>query len=226
MFGEETPMIDLSTISSRSDLLDETLKGQLRQVLARMKQPVTLKAVVDMENQSSREMAAFLNVFSSLSDQLSLELYLPQEAGQVPELDVTYLPVTGLYQDGQYKRVAFHGIPGGKEINSFVAAVGNLAGAGKGVGFLLKKKIDKIRHKANLKICVSLSCHHCPGVVAACQQIALLNPNVEAEMIDARLYEDLVSRYQIERVPFIIVNDHDTYMGNKTAEDIADLLIY
>ena len=31
MFGEETPMIDLSTISSRSDLLDETLKGQLRQ---------------------------------------------------------------------------------------------------------------------------------------------------------------------------------------------------
>ena len=76
----------------------------------------------------------------------------------------------------------------------------------------------------SLKVCVSLACHHCPGVVAACQQLAMLNPNIEAEMIDARLYEDLVKKYQIERVPFLIVNDQDTYMGNKTMEDIVNLL--
>ena len=72
---------------------------------------------------------------------------------------------------------------------------------------------------------MSLACHHCPGVVAACQQLAMANPNIEAAMIDARLYPDLVERYRIERVPFLIVNDQDTFMGNKTLEDVVNLLI-
>lgn len=217
-------MIDRTSISNESPLLDEALKEQLRALLGRMTQPVLLRAVLDESGGAGREMAEFLNAFCGLSDRLSLELYRPEESGCAPELDTAYLPVTGLYQDGVYRRAAFHGIPGGKEINSFVAAVLNLGGAGKGVGFLQKRKIDKIQKKTNLKICVSLSCHHCPAVVAACQQIALLNPNVEAEMIDARLYEDLVKQYQIERVPFLIVNDQDTYMGEKTMDDIVKLL--
>ena len=217
-------MIDCNSISKESSLLNETLQEQLKQLLARMKEPVEFVAVLDPDAGTGREMAEFLNVFCSLSDRLSLRLYRPEEASEAPELDTAYLPVTGLYQNGVYQRAAFHGVPGGKEINSFVAAVLNLAGAGKGVGFLLRRKIDKIQKKANLKICVSLACHHCPNVVAACQQLALLNPNVEAEMIDARLYEELVARYKIERVPFLIVNDQDTYMGEKTIEDIVNLL--
>jgi len=217
-------MIDRNTISKSSALLDENLQGQLRQLLARMKEPVELAAVLDPDAGTGKEMAEFLNVFCSLSDKLSLRLYRPEEAEEVPGLDCTYLPATGLFKDGVYQRAAFHGVPGGKEINSFVLAVLNLSGGGKGVGFLLKRKIDKIQKKANLKVCVSLACHHCPNVVAACQQIALLNPNVEAEMIDARLYQDLVDRYRIERVPFLIVNDQDTYMGEKSIEEIVNLL--
>lgn len=219
-------MIDITGIPSESPLLDQKLMEQLSQILAGMKQPVTLKAVLDMKDANCQEMAAFLKVFCGLSDKLFLELYSTEEADQAPELDTAWLPVTGLYQDGEYKRAVFHGIPGGKEINSFVAAVCSLAGAGKSLSFLLRKRIDKIQKKTNLKICVSLSCHLCPGVVAACQKIALRNPNVEAEMIDARLYEDLVKQYQIERVPFLIINNQDTYMGNKSIEDILDLLKY
>lgn len=218
-------MIDLERIGGSSPLLDETLKGQLRQLLLKMTKPVTLRAVLDPEEGAGKEMAEFLKTFCGLSDRLTLELYGTEEKEEAPELDCKYLPVTGLYQDGTYRRAAFHGIPGGKEINSFVAAVLNLGGAGKGVGFLQKKKIDRIQEDANLKICVSLSCHHCPNVVAACQQLALLNPHVEAEMIDARLYEDLVREYRIERVPFLIVNDRDTYMGEKNLDDIVNLLI-
>lgn len=217
-------MIDRTTITKPSALLDENLQTQLGQLLARLKQPVTFRAVLDLNTPSSQEMAEFLNTFCSLSPQLSLELYDREEAECVPELNTAWLPVTGLYLGEDYQRASFHGIPGGKEINSFVAAVLNVGGAGKGVGFLQKRKIDKIQKPANLKICVSLACHHCPAVVAACQQIAVLSPHVEAEMIDARLYPDLVKEYAIERVPFLIVNDKDTYMGEKTMDDILNLL--
>ncbi len=216
--------IDLTTVPSGSSLIDETLKAQLRTIFSKMQEPVTLKAVVDMGREKDAGMAAFLNTVVSLGEKLELELYSPEEASQVPELDTTYLPVTGLYKGGTYGRAAFHGIPGGKEVNSFVLAIYNLAGPGQEVSRGLKKKIDKINKKTNIKICVSLACHHCPNVVAACQQVAILNPNVEAEMIDAALYEELVAKYKIERVPMMIVNDSEIHMGNKTMEDIVTLL--
>lgn len=217
--------IDLTTIPMQSSLLDDGLKAQLGSIFAKMAEPVTIKAVVDLTREKDREMAAFLNTAADLSDKLHLELYPPEEAAvQTPELDITYLPVTGLYKDGIYGRAAFHGIPGGKEINSFVLAIYNLAGPGQELSKGVLKKIDKLTKKANIKVCVSLACHHCPVVVAACQQIAIHNPNIEAEMIDASLYEDLVAKYHIERVPMMIINDSEIYMGNRTIEDIVTLL--
>lgn len=216
--------VDFSAVPSDSGLIDEVMKEQLRGIFNKMQERVTLKAVVDMQREKDAEMASFLKTAAALGEKLEVELYSPEEASQAPELDTTYLPVTGLYKDGVYGRVAFHGIPGGKEINSFVLAIYNLAGPGQEVSRGLKKKIEKLNKKTNIKICVSLACHHCPAVVAACQQVAILNPNIEAEMIDASLYEELVAKYKIERVPMMIVDDTKIHMGNKTIEDIVTLL--
>lgn len=205
-------------------MLDEVMKEQLAGIFAKMEQEVTMKAVLDLSDDKSREMAEFLRVVETLGDKLHLELYAPEEAGQISELDATYLPVTGLYLDGQYGRVAFHGIPGGKEINSFVLAIYNLAGPGQAISGGTLKKIQKLKREANIKVCVSLSCHHCPLVVAAAQQIAIHNSCVTAEMIDARLYPELVAKYHIERVPMMIINDREIHMGNKTIDEIVYLL--
>lgn len=217
-------MIDSMNISDESDLIDQNLKEQLADIFKKLESPVIMKAMVDITRQKDRQMAIFLKAIAALSEKLTLELYAPEEQDQVPELDPKYLPVTGLYQAGGYGRCAFHGIPGGKEINSFMLAIYNLAGPGQNVAGGLKRKIARLNQKTNIKICVSLSCHHCPKVVAACQQIAILNPHIEAEMIDAALYSDLVDEYQIERVPMMIVNDNEIHMGNKTIEEIVALL--
>lgn len=214
----------LDDIPMESPLVDETLRAELSKILSKLQEKVTLKAVVDLEQEKDRELASFLKAVVSLSKSLELELYTPKESDLVPELNIKYLPVTGLYRQDIFKRVSFHGIPAGKEINSFILAIYNLAGPGQEIGRGLVKKIQKLNKKSNIKVCVSLACHHCPGVVAACQRIALLNENIEAEMIDAALYEDLVKEYKIERVPFIIINDQESHMGAKAIEDIVTLL--
>lgn len=214
----------LDDIPMESPLVDETLRAELSKILSKLQEKVTLKAVVDLEQEKDRELAAFLKAVVSLSKSLELELYTPKESDLVPELNIKYLPVTGLYQQDIFKRVSFHGIPAGKEINSFILAIYNLAGPGQEIGQGLVKKIQKLNKKNNIKVCVSLACHHCPGVVAACQRIAILNENIEAEMIDAALYENLIKEYKIERVPFIIINDQESHMGAKAIEDIVTLL--
>lgn len=216
--------IDLETIPSGSSLVDQGLQAQLTGLFAKMEGSVTIKAVVDLSREKDREMAEFLKTVSALGSRLHLELYGPGEGSLVPELNTAWLPVTGLYRDGRYGRAAFHGVPGGQEINSFVLAVYNLAGPGQEVPGGLRKKIGKLNKKTNIKICVSLACHHCPAVVAACQHIAMLSPYIEAEMIDASLYEDLVAKYDIKRVPMMIFNDREIHMGSKDMAEIIALL--
>ncbi len=216
-------MIDCNQFEGTSPLLDEKLQGELKGIFGKMETAVTLKAVVDMEEEKSKEMALFLKTAASLSDLLTLELYTPLEA-EALEFDTEYLPATGLYKDGIYSGVSFHGVPGGREINSFVLAIYNLSGPGQEIGRGLVKKIQKIKKPANIKVCVSLACHHCPAVVAASQRIAILNPLVKAQMLDANLYPALVERYGITRVPFVILNDETTFTGPRTIEELTGML--
>lgn len=215
-------MIDLSRISEESPLLDENTKETLKGVFAKLDKDIVIKSVVDLQEEKSAEMASFLKGIASFSNRICLELYEVSEGAGL-EMDTSRLPATGFYIGSSYSGAAFHGVPGGKEINSFVIGIYNLAGPGQELSKSTVKKIEKIKHPVSVKICVSLACHHCPGVVIACQRIAMLNPLVKAEMYDANLYPDLVKDYQIERVPLVILNDRDTYAGPRTIEDFTQL---
>lgn len=226
-------MIDLNEISAECPLLNDKLCQDIEGILKKLLKPVTVKAVLDMDYEKSREMAAFLKRFSQIPSgaPITLELYSVKETEgaqgeellQSLKLDTGYLPATGLYTDGEYSGVSFHGIPGGKEINAFILAIYNLAGPGQELNEGTRKKIQKLKRPVHVKICVSLGCHHCSGLVTSCQRIAMMNPLIEAEMIDANLYPDLVEKYQIKRVPFMIVNDKDTYTGPRSIEDLVVL---
>ena len=227
-------MIDIKEISSECPLLGDKLCQDIEGILSKLQKPVTIKAVLDMEQEKSVEMASFLKRFCEIPSgaPVSLELYSVKEVTEGPDaekkarelkLDLEYLPATGLYTDGEYSGVCFHGIPGGKEINAFILAIYNMAGPGQELSEGTKKKIQKLKRPVNVKICVSLGCHHCSGLVTSCQRIAMMNPAIEAEMIDANLYPDLVDKYQIKRVPFMIVNDRDTYTGPRSIENLVVL---
>jgi len=174
-------------------------------------------------DEKGKELAGFLAVTASLNSHISLELYEKDEDG-AKELDRGFLPVCGLYKDGKYSGIAFHGVPGGQEINSFVMAFYNLAGPGQKISRWTKRKIEKLDGHCWIRICVSLSCHHCPKVVAVCQQMAVLNEGIKAEMFDANLFPELVEKYKIERVPMTILNEKTVVTGVKTLEEMTEIV--
>lgn len=209
-------------IPDNSALISEELKAQITALLSKMTQKVNLKAVLDFENEKSIEMGAFLKSIASCSDLIEVTFYEKGEDSKLDEeLHTDFLPVVGLYDD-VYRGMCFHGTPGGKEINSFLAAICNLGGAGNPLDKRLLKNIAYIKKDLNVKIFVSLACHHCPHVVSACQKIALANEHVQAEMYDANLYPELVEKYKIERVPMTVVNDDTVIMGEKAIEDLVN----
>ena len=210
----------------KSTLLTDELRGQLKTIFSKLNQEVRLIAVLEPEDVKSKELADLLEDFAETSQFIALEMYAKEYAKDWEEkLDTKYLPVVALFDKNQtYTGICFHGVPGGKELNSFVAAIANCGGAGQAPDKFLKKSIDSIKTPRNIKIFVSLACHHCPHVVAACNKIASLNPNVEAHMYDANLYPELVAEYKIERVPMMVINNSNIYYGKKSIEEIANLL--
>lgn len=213
-------------IAEQSELITEDLKKQIVPLFKKLQTRVVLKAIVDCSDEKCMEMASFLKVVASLHENLELQFLDVNEDEMVQkELNGAWLPVTGFYDsDGVYSGVCFHGIPGGKEINSFLAAICNFGGAGQKLERRLQKEIDKIAKPATIKMFVSLACHHCPHVVAACQKIAIASPYVTAEMYDVRLYPDLIEQYKIERVPMTLINDEVVIMGQKTIEEFVNYL--
>lgn len=209
-------------IPNDSALISEELKAQITVLLSKMTQKVNLKAVLDFENEKSIEMGSFLKSIADCNELLEVEFYEKGEDSKLDaELHTDFLPVVGLYDEG-YRGVCFHGTPGGKEINSFLAGICNLGGAGNPPDKRLLKNISYIKNDLNVKIFVSLACHHCPHVVAACQKIALANAHVQAEMYDANLYPELVTKYNIQRVPMAVVNDDTVIMGEKSIEELVN----
>ena len=208
------------------NLLDDKVTEQIKYVMERCAEVVSIHAILQPDCPLSSEIRKFLNEFSETTDRMPIQIV---EKGENPELEAKiatnlYPVIALLNKDGEYTGVNFHGVPGGHELESFILAIYNAAGPGQAMPEPLAERIKKLSEPINLKIGVSLSCTMCPEVVQNCQRIALLNNGITAEMIDLQHYPALKDKYDIMSVPALIINDNDVLFGKKSMEELVDYL--
>ena len=209
-------------MNEKSPLIAPALAEQLKTLFARLQSEVELIAILG-DDPRSREMGSFLGHIASLSPLLRLRVLAPGEDAVLDgQLDASLLPATGV--GGPLPRMIFHGIPGGKEITAFAAAILNAGGAAKALDKYTLRDIEKIGSHLEVQTFVSLSCQHCCQLVIHAQRIAWENPSVTAHMIDANLYPELVKRLRLERVPLTVVNEKKQFPGGKTMAELTTIL--
>ena len=208
------------TFPEKSPLIAPALEEQLKTLFSRLTAEVVLTAILG-DDDKSREMGGFLCHLCSLSPLLRLQLLEPGENPELDDaLDASLLPATAVGGE----RMIFHGVPGGKEITAFAAAILNAGGAAKPLDRFTMKDIQKIDTPLALQVCVSLSCQHCCQLVIHAQRIAWENELVTAHMIDANLYPALVQQLKLERVPMTVINGTKQLHGGKTMAELTGLL--
>ncbi len=202
--------------------LSRETRDSLRPVLEKLARDVVFVLAED-ESRQSREMKALLEQLCAESPRLSLRAY-PEGAADCP-VSFDRRPAFALCGgDGSYSGVKFSGVPGGHEFNSLIFAIFNFAGPGQTPDPALRERILAIQKPVKAEIGVTLSCHFCPEVVIAAQRFAMLNPHVEAEMVDAGAFPEFRSRYAIMSVPVLIVNGKPALFGAQSAERIVSAL--
>ena len=204
-------------------LLNEEIQKQLREVFNELKDSVHMVLFTEGDGCESCEATqSLLNEVAELSDKLQVSVHdLTSE--EAKKYDITLAP-SFVMLDGQgaYKGVKFNGIPAGHEINSFISALLEMSGAESEVPQEILDRIAKIDKPVNIKVFVTLSCPHCPGAVQKAHKIAMLNPNVVGEMIEAQTFSELSNKFNVSGVPKIIINDSLELVGNQPIERFLD----
>ncbi|MGX7418438.1 FAD-dependent oxidoreductase [Carnobacterium gallinarum] len=203
----------------------DSMKEQLKGIFAKLTKTVTLVNLLDQADPKSVELEGFLQQIASLSNQIVLESKtVGQDAEFEAKIHLTRTPAAVLLdENANYTGIKFSGIPSGHELNSLVLAIYNVGSDGQPIEAPIVDRIKELP-KAKIEICVSLTCHYCPDVVAACQRIASLNHNVEAEMIDTGLFPELKKEKKIMSVPAMIINGEQVIFGAKNMDEILTAL--
>ncbi|MDR1156747.1 MAG: FAD-dependent oxidoreductase [Oscillospiraceae bacterium] len=187
--------------------------AQLAGVFERMERPLLLRAALD-DRPVSEELRGFLQELTGLTDKLSLAAAEEAEP-----------PVVRICQsDGTDTGLAFHGVPGGHEFNSFVVGLYNAAGPGQALEADTLARIRALRRPVHMRILVSLSCTMCPELVMAAQRIAAENPQVAAEVYDINHFSALKDEYKVMSVPCLVLDGGTVSFGKKTVAQLLDLL--
>ncbi|MFP3089693.1 FAD-dependent oxidoreductase [Treponema sp. TIM-1] len=193
------------------------IKVQLAGVFKKMARPLVLHLALD-DRPVSEELRHFMEELSAITDKLSLRILPPESCGKDT-------PWVGLYlEDGTYRGIVFHGVPGGHEFNSFVIGLYNAAGPGQPLEADLEQAIRAIETPVSMKILVSLACTMCPELVIAAQRMAAENPRITAEAYDLNHFPDLREQYRVMSVPCLVINDTIAGFGKKNVRELLGLL--
>lgn len=191
--------------------LSADIDSQLKPIFDRLTKDVTLEVNTN-DSDLSQQLVSFVTEFAGLNDHFTVTT--KKGSGEC-------LPLLKLLDaDGNDTGLHYVGIPTGHELNSLVLGVYNVAGPGQTIAPEMVDRIKKLP-AANIRIGVSLTCHFCPDVVAACQRMASLNPNITATMIDLQHFPELRKNKKIMSVPATMIGDSPVIFGSQSLEQLV-----
>lgn len=197
-------------------MLSKEILQAIEGYAAKMQKTVTFVLQIG-EHEKRAELQQFLSDIASVSDNIVLE----ERNDERLRSAMSFL----LEADGKDTGVRFSGIPSGHEFNSLILAMLHAAGVELKLDESIQQLVKKVDQKLHFEVFVSLSCHNCPDVVQALNQFALLNDNIESEMIDGGLYQSLVAERDIQGVPSVYLNGELFANGKVDGSTLINKLI-
>ena len=203
-------------------MFNEEIQGQLKEIFQELKGDVTIALFTkEGECPTCEETLAYMQEVEALSDKIHLATYdIQKDDALAKEYNIQMVPsIVLLNEKNEYHGVKFNGIPAGHEINSFIPALLEVSGQESEVPEELAERIKKINKPVNIKVFITLSCPHCPGAVQKAHKLALMNPMIEAEMIEAETFGELSMKHNVSGVPKIVFNDELDLLGNQPIQE-------
>lgn len=193
-------------------LLSAQVRLQVAERLRPMTEDVTLLVVHrgNTQDPHEKENAEVLQGLAQELSEVSEHLHLKVLDAADPEaagLDLPRFPALLLLDsEGQNRNVLFSGVPGGYEFATLLEDILDLGAKRPLLSPASLEKLAAINSKVHIMVFTTPTCPYCPRAVRLAHQMAMVNPNITGEMVDAQSFMDLSREYQVYGVPKTVVN--------------------
>ncbi len=201
-------------------LLSERDRGRVKEILAKVKGPVTLHYFTqEFECDSCKVTHELLGELTALNPKLNVKVYEFQEGeGDAKRLGVDKIPALVLEGPKIYK-VRYFGVPSGYEFSAFLE---DLIDASKGTAEVAadtKAWLASLKKPVHIQVFVTPTCPYCPRAVRMAHKLAFLSDQVTADMVSANEFPHLAMKYRVMGVPKIVVNEGEVEFEGGLPED-------
>ena len=185
---------------------EETTK-QIKERMSKMDKAVKfILFITEKDPKSNEVMESFLGEMCASSDKLTLEKSIVEkEQEKSKEYGVYAVPCFALVAE-EKRKVIYYGVPMGNEFSTFLLDIIDVSTGKPNISGDLVKKIEEIKEPMHLQVFVTDSCPHCPHAAKPAHDIAIINPNVQADVIDAAQFQPIAQAFRITSVPTTIVD--------------------
>jgi alkyl hydroperoxide reductase subunit F len=193
-------------------LMSDGATEQLNELFKKLDEPVQLLLFTEPSACGAcADQRRLLEELSGLSDKLSLQVH-PLDSGEALTYAIEKAPATVVRGEKDYG-IRFFGLTGGYEFSSLIEAI-ELVSRGRPLVEPAIAALGKaINRPTHIETMVTLSCPYCPNMVRLIHQLAFVNENVRADMVDAAEFPQLVNRYEVHGVPLTAVNGKRAFEG-------------
>lgn len=200
-----------TTLISEEDL--KTLEGIFKE---RLKNPVILMTFITHNNcEYCNEEAQLVNELTKANSLIKAEVINIDDDSKTPsKFNIDKAPAINIMGDN-YKdyRVRYFGLPAGHEFSAFIDDVIDVSNDKSRLSPNGKARTKAISQPARIEVYVTPTCPYCPRAVRMAHQMAIENPLITGDMVEAMEFPDLADKYQVMSVPKMIINGSYHFVG-------------
>lgn len=207
-----------------SYIIERMLKEEMGKIL----HPINLKVFIDKKNESqTRDTLSKLKRIEEISnDKLQFEiLSIHNKNDLVEKYQIERLP-TILFTDAEGEElIRYLSVPQGSELRPFIQSLQLLSGKKNYFEPVLRENLRNI-NSSKIKVMVSKSCVYCPELINLVSQFAFgSSGKIKAEIIDIGENSDIGNQYDIETVPYMVINDGSPIIGLISPNELLEQLL-
>jgi glutaredoxin-like protein len=196
-----------------SELLNEDVKKQVREVLNGLQLPVQILFFGSQENcDYCNDTRQLLEEVVALSAKLGLTVYdLHADTAIAEQYHVDKAPsFVVAAKDGEILTdtgIQYAGIPSGHEFNTLIQDIILVSSRDSGLKETTREFLKTLQKPIYLQVFVTPTCPYCPRAVILAHQMALENPGmIRAEGVESMEFQELAEQFNVSGVPQTTIN--------------------
>ncbi|MCD6402723.1 MAG: thioredoxin family protein [Candidatus Aenigmarchaeota archaeon] len=210
------------------EVIDKETKEELKQRFEKeMKRKIKLVFFVVDDMQKCPLCPAtkqFVEELATITDKIEVEIH-PLDSEKAKQWNITRAPTLLVDPDSGYK-IIYTGAPLGYEAAGLVETIIQVSNDSSKLSSESKQKLKNLKDKKHIQIYVTPTCPYCPRQVLLANMIAIEAKGVvTSETVEAVENPDLAQKYQVQAVPFNVINGKTSSVGVQPEEEFVEAVV-